>query len=431
MAVKASGNASKLALLGGQPIGGTPAERHPQFTKRATQQVVETLERGRVVTLSRGSDLVRKAEEAIAAWQGVKHVLTVSSGHAALQCAVMGLEVGPGDEVITTPYTWGASTSCILHNGAVPVFADVDPETGLLDPASVEANLTPRTAAILAVHIYGQPANMTALRRIARKHGLGLIEDGSQAHGAIHAGRKVGTFGDSAGFSCMGGKLLATTEGGYMVARTKDIFWRAALPSQHMGRSGDSGFPDELRPYVDSLVYTYRTNAINSILFLEQLRKVDRENTGRRKSVAYLRELLKGCCLVSFPKYPRRDDPVYHMLTMNFNEDLGISKATFFEAMRAEGVGLFGYVPSPISTWKRLHWWDYAGPKVMWIDNLKRHKIRYDRADVSNCETKIRRSVEMGWNYTKPSKAKMKKLADVFYKVQANLDALRDWERSK
>jgi dTDP-4-amino-4,6-dideoxygalactose transaminase len=216
-----------------------------------------------------------------------------------------------------------------------------------------------------------------------------------------------------------------------MIARTPDVFWRAALPSQHMGRSGDPGFPDELRPYVDSLVYTYRTTAINSILFLEQLRKIDRENDGRRRNVAWFREFMRGCKLVKFPSYPRRDSPVYHMLTMNFNEDLGIKKSTFFAAMKAEGTGLFGYIPSPIPTWKRLHWWDYAGPKVMWTENLKRHGIRYDKVDVSNCVTKIRRSVEMGWNYVVPSKAKMKKLASAFHKVEENLDALREWERKE
>ncbi|MBI2195155.1 MAG: DegT/DnrJ/EryC1/StrS family aminotransferase [Planctomycetes bacterium] len=426
-----SRHASKLALLGGTPIGSVPADPHPRFSRRAIQKIVKLLEKGRVLSFNRGSEVLREAEAAIARWQRVKHILTVSSGHAALHSAVIGLEIGPGDEVITTPYTWGASISCILHNGAVPVFADVDPETGLLDPRRVEALITRRTRAILAVHIYGQAANMTALCRLAKKHGLAVIEDGSQAHGSIHAGKKVGTFGDAAGFSCMGGKLLATTEGGYLATRDPAVYWKAALSTQHMARSGDPGFPEELRPYVDSLVYTYRTTAINSVLFAEQVKKLDRENQGRRENVALLRKNLRGCQVVSFPEYPRGDKPAYHILTMNFNEDLGIQKSTLFQAMRAEGIGISSYVSSPISTWKRLQWWNYRGPKVMWMENLKRNGIRYDRAEVPHCVLKIRRAIEMGWNYTVPSPAKMRKLASAFYKVEENLDALRAWERKQ
>lgn len=429
MIIPSSRNASKLALLGGTPLGAVPADRHPRFSRRAIQRVAKLLETGRVLAFNRSSDLVREAEEAIARWQRMKHVLTVSSGHAALQCAVMGLEIGPGDEVVTTPYTWGASISCILHNGAAPVFADVDPETGLIDPRSAEERITRRTRAILAVHIYGQAANMTALRRIAAKRGLALIEDGSQAHGSVHAGKKVGTFGDAAGFSCMGGKLLATTEGGYLVTNDPAVYWKAALSTQHNGRSGDPGYPDAMRPYVDSLVYTYRTTAINCVLFAEQLKKIDRENEGRRKNVSLLRKFMDGCSLVSFPQYPKGDKPAYHILTMNFNEELGICKSTLFQAMKAEGVGASCYVPSPIPTWKRLHWWNYAGPKVMWMENLRRHGIRYDKTEVPHCALKIRRAVEMGWNYLQPSPAKMRKLASVFHKVEENLNALRDWER--
>jgi dTDP-4-amino-4,6-dideoxygalactose transaminase len=167
--------------------------------------------------------------------------------------ALAGLEVGPGDEVITTPFTWGASVSCILHQGAVPVFADVDRKTGLIDPGSIEAVITKRTRAILAVHIFGQPAAMQRIMKIAAKHDLVVVEDGSQAHGATIGGRVVGGFGHAAGVSCMGGKLLATSEAGYMVTPNEDLYWKACLLSQHMGRPPDRGFPDKMRPLVDSL----------------------------------------------------------------------------------------------------------------------------------------------------------------------------------
>src|ERR1700733_7881781 len=203
-----------LALLGGQPVGDPGRPHYPRFSERARARVDQLLQTGPMVGLSKEHPQVGEAEATIARWHGVEHCLTTASGHGALHAALIGLEITAGAEVVTTPYTWGASVSPILHNGAVPVFADVDPERGLLDSASVEAAIGPRTEAILVTHIYGQPADMTALRAVADRHGLALIEDGSQAHGARHRGTRVGAFGDAAGFSCMGGKLLATTEAG-------------------------------------------------------------------------------------------------------------------------------------------------------------------------------------------------------------------------
>ncbi len=426
-------SASSLALLGGKPVGAPAPSPHPAFRKEAIDRVVEVLTRGRTVGLNRTHPEVAEAEAAIAAWQGVPHCLLASSGHAALHDCLMGLEISWGDEVITTPFTWGASISCILHNNAVPVFVDVCPDTGLLDPSKVEAAIGPRTRAILAVHIFGQAADMTALRAIADRHGLKLIEDGSQAHGALHAGRKVGTFGDAAGFSCMGGKLLASAEAGYMVTPDKDVYWKASLCAQHMGRSPESDFPRErFGQYVDSLVYTYRLSPVIAVLLTEQLRKVDAEIAGRRENVRLLRRAMAGLRTLSFPAYAPDAEPSYHMLTMNFDaEAAGIRKETFFQAARAEGVSCFQYVPSPIPSWPRLHWQTYDGPKVMWTEPLRQSGIDYRAVRLPQCEAKIARSVEMGWNYTVPDPAGMARIADAFAKIEANLPALRDWERGQ
>ena len=422
-------SATRLALLGGEPTGEVNPDPHPSFSPEAVRRVTDLLERGETVAFSKDNRPLAEAEAAIAAWQGVGHCLTTSSGFAALHSAVMGLEISSGDEVITTPYTWGASISCILYNNGIPVFADVDPETGLLDPATVEALITPRTRAILAVHIFGQAANMTALCTIARKHGLVVIEDGSQAHGAIHQGRKVGQFGDAAGFSCMGGKLLATSEAGYMLTPHAEVYWKAALCGQQMGRSAEKDFPEALRPYVDSLICTYRLSSITAVLMTEQLKKVDAENEGRRQNVALFRKALAGVQSVRFPQYADGDSPSYHMLTMNFQpEAAGISKATYLRALRAEKLGIFAYVPSPIPTWRRLQWQHYDGPNVMWIDNLRRHGCDYAMVQVPNCMRKIARSLEMSWSYIQQDEARIHKLAAAFYKVEENLPALREWE---
>ena len=422
-------SASELALLGGTSIGSVSSGQHPRFSQDAVDRIVELLKRGATVAFNKNSQEIAEAERAIAEWQGVEYCLGTASGHAALHSAIMGLEITYGDEVITTPYTWGASISCILHNNAIPVFADVDSETGLLDPASVESRISRKTRAILPVHIYGQPANMTAIREIAHKRSLVVIEDGSQSHGAMHKGRKVGQFGDAAGFSCMGGKLLASSEAGYMVTPHQEVYWKGAMGGQHMGRSPEAGFPDSLRPYVDSLAYTYRLSPINAVLLSEQLKKLDAENEARRKNVAAFRAAMEGVGSVSFPNYPAGDEPSYHMLTMNFNpEAAGVQRSAYIKALQAEGIGIFSYVPSPIPTWRRLQWNGYDGPKVMWTEILRQSGIDYSLTEVPNCEMKIARSLEMGWNYVEVNEPKMKQMASAFHKIEKNLDALRDWE---
>ncbi|MBT3377688.1 MAG: hypothetical protein HN742_42105 [Lentisphaerae bacterium] len=421
-----------LALLGGTAVGAPAPEPHPSFTEETLTRVTDLMRAHRTVGLNKGVPEIREAEEAIAAWQGVENCLLASSGHAALHDCIIGLEISSEDEVITTPFTWGASIACILHNNAIPVFVDVCPETGLLDPAKVEAAITPRTKGILAVHIFGQAANLTALRDIADRHGLALIEDGSQAHGAIHANRKVGSFGDAAGFSCMGGKLLASAEGGYMVSPREDVYWNAALCGQHMGRSSEEGFPRErLGKYIDSLIHTYRLSPLVAVMLTEQVKKIDAENEGRRTNVATFRRKMAGVTMVDFPTYLEGDNPAYHMLTTNFNADAaGVKKGTVLQALKAEGVTCGQYVPSPITMWPRLHWQTYDGPKIMWTENLRRSGIDYREVALPNCELKIARSIEMGWNFVVPSNPKMSQLASAFHKVQESLPALRDWENA-
>lgn len=424
-------SAKRLALLGGKPLGPVPPDQHPTFTPRAIGRVKQLLVRGMTVGLGKHHPVIREAEEAIAGWQGVKHCMVVSSGHASLQMSLVGLEIEPGDEVITTPYSWGASTSCILHCGAVPVFTDVLPDTGLMDPRTIADRVSPRTRAILPVHIHGQPCDMPAIMKVARKHRIPVVEDGSQAHGAVVAGRSVGTFGDAAGFSCMGFKLLGTTEAGYLVTPHEDVYWKAALCSQHMGRSPDPGFPAALLPYVDSLVHSFRLSPVTAVLLVEQLKKVDREIEGRRRNVARLRKLLEGSRVVSFPVYPAGDKPSYYTLSMNFDaEAAGVRRETLQKALQAEGVEIGAYVPSPIPHWERLRVKGYAGPKTTWTKNLAAAGVDYRAQAFPGCEEKVRKSLDMDWNYKKSVPGRMEKLAQVFLKVEEALPALRDWERT-
>ena len=419
----------KLVVAGGKSLGTIKHPKFPVFSKRAIDRASGVIENGPMVALSRWSSVIDKVEKSLSKYHDGRHALGLSSGHASLQASLIGLDVGPGDEVITTPYTWGASISCILHQGAIPVFGDVDRNTGLLDAKCIEALITKRTKAILVVHLYGQPANMPAIMRVAKKNGLKVIEDGSQAHGATWNGKRVGNFGDAAGFSCMGGKLLATGEAGYMVTPHEDVYWRACLSTQHMGRSGDPGFPEEWREYVDPLQYTYRMSSVMAVLLEEQLKKLDKEIDCRQENVDTLRDLLKDSKHIRFPNYGKSAKPAYHMVTMNFRAGgEGVSRDAFVLALRAEGMPVFSYVASPITTWKRMNWRGYEGPKVMWMDNLRRAKVDYAAVEIPNCQYKLDHAIEMAFNFIKPAKKQMELIASMVHRVEGNMDQVREYE---
>jgi dTDP-4-amino-4,6-dideoxygalactose transaminase len=430
-----SGTSERLALLGGAPVRDPAKPAYPVFSDRARERVDELLRAGHAVGLSKHDEVIREAETTIASWHGVEHCLATASGHGALHSALIGLEITSGDEVLTSPYSWGATVSPMLHNNAIPAFADVDPDTGLLDAADLEARITPRTRAVLVPHIYGQPANMTAIVAVARKHGLVVVEDGSQAHGARHAGRLVGGFGDAAGFSCMGGKLLATTEAGYMVTNSADVYFKSTLGGQHAGmasapgRASEPGFPPELLEYSDSLIYTYRVSTVNAVLMVEQLAKLEGENAARRANLALLRERLDGVGSVRFPDYPEGDVPAPHIVTMSFSaEHAGVGKDAYVAALRAEGVPAFEYVRQPLHRLPRLAP-DTAAPRVMWTENLRRAGVDYRALELPGADAKIARSIELNWNYIDDDPAAMASLGDAFVKVEERLDDLRAHER--
>ncbi len=424
--------ASKLALLGGTPVGKITYPKFPTFTDRAIERAADMLRQGKLYGLGRKHvPEIGEAEAVISRYHGNRHVLATSSGHAALQSALAGLEVCGGDEVITTPYTWGASISCILHQNAIPVFVDVERETGLIDPAQIEAAITPRTKAILAVHLFGQPANLKRLRAIADKHKLMLIEDGSQAHGAEIDGQRVGTVGDAAGFSCMGGKVLATTEAGYLVTPHERVYWQGAMIGQHMGRGTDDGMPDDLRPYLDSLVYTYRVAPFNAVLLTEQFAKLDAELAERRRHADLLRGQLAGAQYLKLPDYAPGVKPAYHLLSFTFDaETAGVSRDTFAAAVKAEGLNMVGYVPAVISDWKRLHWQDYAGPRVSWLSTLAAAKVDYRNQPLPNARWRVDHALETGFDMVAPNEPMIARMAEIILKVEANLGVLRDHERT-
>jgi perosamine synthetase len=208
-------------------------------------------------------------ESALAARVEAPYVAAVSSGTAGLHLCMRLIGIEPGDEVVTTSFSFVASANCVLYEGATPVFADVDPESHNLDPAAVEAAITPRTKAILAVHIFGYPAELAELAGIAERHGLVLVEDACQALGAHYRGRPVGSSGHPAVFAFYPNKQMTTGEGG-AVAVASEREWNLLKSLSNQGRSDSGDWLTHAR-----LGYNYRLDDVSAALGLAQLERLD------------------------------------------------------------------------------------------------------------------------------------------------------------
>ena len=324
----------------------------------------------------------------------------ISSGTAALEAIMLGHEIGPGDEVITTPITWGATVSAILAIGAIPVFADIEPDTGLIDAGSVEALITPRTRAIMGVHLYGHPCDAPRLRAIADRRGLLLFEDGSQAHGATIQGRRVGAFGHASAFSCMGLKLLAGTEGGYALFHDPAAAERAALYGKHpRGLTAEQAQRLGAAGLLDALQLGWRPCAVSAALIRAALPHLQGEIEARRRNAALLRTHLAGCREVLLPP-ERHGTGNYHLLSLVLTAHARRTPQQVVDALNAAGIGAFRYIPTPIHRLARLNPHGYQGPRVLWHEQLRRAGVDYRAVTLPNAEARCLRPFETGFNFT-------------------------------
>jgi dTDP-4-amino-4,6-dideoxygalactose transaminase len=207
----------------------------PSFTKEEAE-AVQTVLLSNKVNYWTGNE-AREFEGEFAAWCGTRHAVALANGTLALDLALKGLGVGPGDEVVVTPRTFIASVSCVVNAGATPVFADVDPDSGNLTAATIEAVLTPRTRAVICVHLAGWPCDMDPIMELAAQHGLKVIEDCAQAHGAHYKGRSVGSIGHVGAWSFCQDKIMTTGGEGGMVTTDDENFWRAMWAYKDHGKS--------------------------------------------------------------------------------------------------------------------------------------------------------------------------------------------------
>jgi perosamine synthetase len=256
----------------------------PWLDEREEELVLQVLRSGR---LSLGPTIER-FEELVAAAVGAPYAVAVSSGTAGLHLLCVAAGIKPGDEVITSPYSFVASANCAIYEGATPVFADVDPRTWNLDPAAVAAAITPRTRAVVAVDIYGYPSELGELQALCERHGLTLIDDACEALGARYLGRPLGAQGQDAVFAFYPNKQITTGEGGVVTTWSEET-WRLLKSLRNQGRADGGGWLEHAR-----LGFNYRIDDVRAAIGIGQLEKLD-EILERRREVAFrYRDLLTG-----------------------------------------------------------------------------------------------------------------------------------------
>jgi len=303
----------------------------PQMGPEEKQAVLDVLDSGQ---LAQGP-VVEAFEREFAAWCGVKHAVAVNSGTAALHLTMLGHGIGEGDEIITSPFTFVASANAALFVGARPVFVDIEKETYCMDPARVEAAITPRTRALMPVDLYGHPAQIDELREIADRHDIVLIEDACQAHGAAIGARKAGAFGVTATFSFYPTKNMTTAEGGMVTTPDDAVAEKVAMLRQH-GASR--------RYHHDVLGYNFRMTDIAAAIGRAQLAKLDRFNEIRRRHASVLDEGLAGTPGVTLPRERRGCRHVYHQYTIAVEKD----RDRFQQRLRELGVGTAVHYEVPV-----------------------------------------------------------------------------------
>jgi perosamine synthetase len=301
----------------------------PDIGEEEIAAVSEVLRSGMLA----GGKRVAELEERFAAFIGTKHAIAVSNGTVAEMCVFAGLGLGPGDEVITVGHTFNATVSAILYTGATPVFIDIERDTYVMDAKRIEAAITPRTRAICPVHLFGLPADMDMIVSIADRHGLAVVEDACQAHGAEFRGRKVGSFGHGT-FSLYGTKNMTTGEGGLITTDDDRLAdWIRLYRNQGMRE----------RYHHEILGYNFRLTDLQAAIGLCQLDKLER-NTDRRRAIAAEYDSAFAELPVRTPVTPPGRTHVFHQYTI----DVGPSRDAVVADLTAAGIGTGIYYPIPV-----------------------------------------------------------------------------------
>jgi dTDP-4-amino-4,6-dideoxygalactose transaminase len=330
---------NKLAINGGTPL-------IPEgFVKKWPP--VEDIDREMVMASLEGTNHsfgpnCTKFEKEFAEWNGNTYAITTNSGTAALHMAVAACGCSAGDHVIVPAYSWSSSATCVMHHNCIPIFIDIDYDTMNIDVNRIEQAITPRTKAIIAVHLHGLSVNMEKVCEVAKRHGLKVIEDACQSHGARYKDKKTGTWGDCAAFSFNQNKCLCSGEGGMFVTDNEEIYKRA----RQVWSFGENRTPVEDRDYhVYALGWMYRNNDLTAAFGRAQLTRLDTYLDIQRENAGVLKGILKEIKGYILPSEPEDHFHTYYNFTSRIDPcaygwtgKLSVFRNVVLKAIRAEGV---------------------------------------------------------------------------------------------
>lgn len=299
---------------------------------------------------------IAEFEKMVADYVGAKYAVAISNGTSALHAACFAAGIQPGDEVITTPLTFAASSNCVLYCGGTPVFADVDLKTYNIDPEDIRRKITDKTKAIIAVHLAGQPCDMDEIHKIAKEHDLLVIEDGAHALGSVYKGKKVGTLSDMTTFSFHPVKPITTGEGGMIVTDNEEFYQKMMLFRSHgitrdenlMTRNDGSWFYQQL-----DLGYNYRITDIQCALGCSQMRKLDRFLARRKEIVTRYNEAFADCENIIIPYQLPETESGWHLYIVQVKN---CDRRKVFEALREHGIAVnVHYIPVYLHPYYQEH----------------------------------------------------------------------------
>jgi len=296
--------------------------------------VTEVLESGMLAAGER----VAQFEQKFADYCGTTHAIAINNGTAALHAALLALDIGPGDEVIVPSFSFIATATAVSMCGAKPVFVDVDEQYFTIDPARIEDRLTEKTRAVIGVHLFGQPFDVDAVKKICDSRNVKLIEDAAQAHGALYNNAKVGGFGHLACFSFYATKNMITGEGGMVTTNDRALADRLRLIVNH----------GQQEKYLHTrLGYNYRMTDLAAALGIVQLKKLDKFNLRRRKNAEFYNANLAARGLIT-PKIMSSANPVYHQYVVRLTEEFPMKRDEFMAYLKTKGIGSAVHYPIPI-----------------------------------------------------------------------------------
>ena len=417
-----------LALFGGPPaVTDSTDFSWPPITPADIAAVTALLERGEISYYGREGEAARLEDE-FAAYVGVGHALSCSSGTAALHSAFFAIGLESGDEVIAPTFTFLSTVMPLFVVNAVPVLVDCERDTGNIDPAAIESAITARTRAIVVVHINGHPCDMDPIVAIARRRGLKLVEDCSHAHGAMHGGVRVGGMGDVSIFSLQGSKLTAAGQGGLLLTQDREIFERAVM----LGHFRVRAFDDVTSPAYRAFAATgyglnYRMHPLAAALARRQFQDLDAYIDGRTANLERLSARLASIPGIEPPArkaYVTRHSyynykPLYRAEALD-----GLDRRVYIEALRAEGAPVEDSTSLPLHC-ERLFQVRDDGSRTYGREENRRV---YATGDLPNAEAYAERALRIP-TYTTPRPALMEQIANAFEKVYEGRAELRDRAR--